>query len=311
MSDDKNRKTVVDLVETKERLYPVGRLDYDTSGCLVYAKDIITHACLNKMIEDGTFKRYYLAIVENRLAKKEGIIDLAIGKDRHINGKMIVSKTGKKAITHYKVIKENSLRFDEKIRFGEDAFFWRNVLLNCQSVRLIDKCGYIYYFDDDFFGKGKGVFDKYSLKFEEVDYIASVLVDINRRLDTRFGSCSHKEEGKLYFLQAIKFEDIEKYGLNEYYKLCKKFYPNLSLDEFYSDSLLSPIVKCVVNIKRLYEIRSLNNIENIFNSSEIFKELPWRVRFQHKDFYLWYFLIKCRMWWVLDKMLKFYYKIKK
>ena len=214
-------------------------------------------------------------------------------------------------LVRYKVIKENSLRFDEKIRFGEDAFFWRNVLLNCQSVRLIDKCGYIYYFDDDFFGKGKGVFDKYSLKFEEVDYIASVLVDINRRLDTRFGSCSHKEEGKLYFLQAIKFEDIEKYGLNEYYKLCKKFYPNLSLDEFYSDSLLSPIVKCVVNIKRLYEIRSLNNIENIFNSSEIFKELPWRVRFQHKDFYLWYFLIKCRMWWVLDKMLKFYYKIKK
>ena len=86
----------------------VHRLDYDTSGCLVYAKDIITHACLNKMIEDGTFKRYYLAIVENRLAKKEGIIDLAIGKDRHINGKMIVSKTGKKAITHYKVIKETT-----------------------------------------------------------------------------------------------------------------------------------------------------------------------------------------------------------
>ena len=66
-------------------------------------------------------------------------------------------------LVRYKVIKENSLRFDEKIRFGEDAFFWRNVLLKCQSVRLIDKCGYIYYFDDDFLRNGKGVFDKYSL----------------------------------------------------------------------------------------------------------------------------------------------------
>ena len=86
----------------------VHRLDYDTSGCLVYAKDIITHASLNKMIEDGSFKRYYLAVVENRMAKKEGLIDLSIGKDRHINGKMVVSKNGKKAITHYKVLEETS-----------------------------------------------------------------------------------------------------------------------------------------------------------------------------------------------------------
>lgn len=211
----------------------------------------------------------------------------------------------------YNFIKENILKFDEQLRFCEDTFFVKEFLLKCQSVRLMDKCGYIYYFDDDFFGKGKGVFDKYSLNFGEVDYIASVLVDINRRLDARFGRCSYKEEGKIYFLQAIKFDDIEKYSLNEYYKLCKKFYPELSLEEFYSDSLLSPIVKYIVDIKRLYKIRCLNNIENIFNSSKIFKELPWQVKFQHKDFYLWYFLIKCRMWWILDKMLKVYYKIKK
>lgn len=82
------------------------RLDYDTSGCLVYAKDVITHARLNKMIEDGSFKRYYLAIVENNFNNKSGKITLSIGKDRHINNKMIVSKTGKKAITNY-VVKKN------------------------------------------------------------------------------------------------------------------------------------------------------------------------------------------------------------
>jgi len=47
-SDDKGRKTVVDLINTKERIYPVGRLDYDTTGLLILTNDgelsnILTH----------------------------------------------------------------------------------------------------------------------------------------------------------------------------------------------------------------------------------------------------------------------------
>ena len=38
-SDDKNRKTVVDLIETDKRIYPVGRLDYDTTGVLILTND--------------------------------------------------------------------------------------------------------------------------------------------------------------------------------------------------------------------------------------------------------------------------------
>ena len=39
VSDDKNRKTVVDLIETTTRIYPVGRLDYDTTGVLILTND--------------------------------------------------------------------------------------------------------------------------------------------------------------------------------------------------------------------------------------------------------------------------------
>ena len=39
VSDDKGRKTVVDIVESENRLYPVGRLDYDTSGVLLLTND--------------------------------------------------------------------------------------------------------------------------------------------------------------------------------------------------------------------------------------------------------------------------------
>ena len=47
-SDDKARKTVTDLINTKKRIYPVGRLDYDTTGVLLLTNDgeftnIITH----------------------------------------------------------------------------------------------------------------------------------------------------------------------------------------------------------------------------------------------------------------------------
>lgn len=38
-SDDKNRKTVIDLIETDKRLYPIGRLDYDTTGALLLTND--------------------------------------------------------------------------------------------------------------------------------------------------------------------------------------------------------------------------------------------------------------------------------
>jgi len=39
VSDDKNRKTVVDLIDTQKRIYPIGRLDYDTTGLLILTND--------------------------------------------------------------------------------------------------------------------------------------------------------------------------------------------------------------------------------------------------------------------------------
>ena len=39
VSDDKGRKTVVDLIDTKKRIYPIGRLDYDTTGLILLTND--------------------------------------------------------------------------------------------------------------------------------------------------------------------------------------------------------------------------------------------------------------------------------
>lgn len=58
-SDDKNRKTVVDLIKTDKRIYPVGRLDYDTTGALILTNDgelanILIHP------KNGITKVYYV-----------------------------------------------------------------------------------------------------------------------------------------------------------------------------------------------------------------------------------------------------------
>lgn len=68
-SDDKNRKTVVDLIETGKRIYPVGRLDYDTTGVLLLTNDgeltnILTHPKNN-------IDKVYIAKVKGLIGKAE------------------------------------------------------------------------------------------------------------------------------------------------------------------------------------------------------------------------------------------------
>ena len=75
-SDDKNRKTVVDLIDTKIRIYPIGRLDYDTTGILLLTNDgefanVIMHP-RNKI------DKRYIAKVKG-LIGKEQIIKLQKG----------------------------------------------------------------------------------------------------------------------------------------------------------------------------------------------------------------------------------------
>lgn len=82
------------------------RLDIDTTGCLVYAKDVITHSVMSKMFEENNIKKTYLAIAEGIIVK-DGTINSSIGRDRHNNGKMVIYGNGQKALTNYKVISKN------------------------------------------------------------------------------------------------------------------------------------------------------------------------------------------------------------
>lgn len=83
----------------------VHRLDKDTSGLLVIAKNNQTHKELVKQLKARSLKRIYLALVYGGLNKEEGIINAPIGRNPKDRKKMAVTiKNSKEAITHYKVL---------------------------------------------------------------------------------------------------------------------------------------------------------------------------------------------------------------
>ncbi len=82
----------------------VHRIDKDTSGILVVAKNDFAHTHLAKQLEEHTMTRLYSAVVVNNVKDDEGTINLPIGRDKKDRKKMCIDKNGRKAITHFKVV---------------------------------------------------------------------------------------------------------------------------------------------------------------------------------------------------------------
>lgn len=82
----------------------VHRIDKDTSGLLIVAKNDFSHKIISKQIKQHSFKREYRAIVHGNLKHNEGIIELNIGRHPKNRKKMAVTeKNSKIAITNFKV----------------------------------------------------------------------------------------------------------------------------------------------------------------------------------------------------------------
>ena len=84
----------------------VSRLDMNTSGLIIIAKNQFAHMALSKEMEENNLEKRYLAIVHGNLKEKEGTIEAPIYRpDGEEFGTMrIVDERGQRSITHYKVI---------------------------------------------------------------------------------------------------------------------------------------------------------------------------------------------------------------
>jgi len=87
-------------------IFTVHRLDRETSGIIVFAKDAETHKFLSQAFEERTVEKYYVGIVTGTLPDKQKTIDAPITENMVKRGVMIIHKRGKPAITDYTVLEE-------------------------------------------------------------------------------------------------------------------------------------------------------------------------------------------------------------
>lgn len=100
----------------------VHRIDKDTSGILMVAKNDKAHINLSEQIKNHEVKKTYIAMVRGIVKENEATINMPIGRSTKDRKKMAVTKSGKEAITHFKVIerypRHNCTLLEVKIETG-------------------------------------------------------------------------------------------------------------------------------------------------------------------------------------------------
>ena len=87
----------------------VHRIDKDTSGLLIIAKNDTAHVNMSEQIKNHEVKKTYIALVRGIIKENEATIDMPIGRSTSDRKKMAVNRNGKNAVTHIKVLK----RYDQ------------------------------------------------------------------------------------------------------------------------------------------------------------------------------------------------------
>lgn len=96
-------------------IFTVHRLDKDTSGIVVFAKNEITHKQLSQLFEGRVVEKYYLGLVIGKLAEPSGSIDIPIMEHPVTKGVMVTNKKGKPSQTDYQVLE--SFRYFSWLQF--------------------------------------------------------------------------------------------------------------------------------------------------------------------------------------------------
>lgn len=98
----------------------VHRLDKDTSGVIVVAKNDKAHINMSKQIKNHEVEKTYIALVKGFVKEEEATINMPIGRSTKDRKKMAVNKNGKNAVTHFKVLERfgNYTLLEVKIETG-------------------------------------------------------------------------------------------------------------------------------------------------------------------------------------------------
>lgn len=99
-------KWYFDSIGLYKKIRAVNRIDLNTSGLVVFAKNEYIQECLIRQMNNYLFKKTYLAIILGKLPEKSGVINMPIGRKENSIIERCISPQGQIAITKYNVIKE-------------------------------------------------------------------------------------------------------------------------------------------------------------------------------------------------------------
>ena len=100
-------KYYFDSIGLRKKIRPVNRLDKDTSGIVIFAKNEYIQECLVRQMKRNEFVKEYIAICEGVLPSNAGVVNAPIARKENSIIERCVNDTGDKAVTYYDVIKNN------------------------------------------------------------------------------------------------------------------------------------------------------------------------------------------------------------
>jgi len=137
------------LREQYGAIFAVHRLDRDTSGVIVFAKDESTHRYLSGIFEERTVEKIYQGIVQGALPRPQGSIDLPLMQHPGKPGVMVTNRRGKPALTGYQDLEELGLY--SLVQFQIHTGRTHQIRVHMQALGHPIVC-------DELYGDGRSVF---------------------------------------------------------------------------------------------------------------------------------------------------------
>ena len=136
------------LKDKYDNIFTVHRLDRDTSGLIIFAKNEQTHKYLSQQFEEREVEKIYIGLVSGSLSNKKNSIDAPIMENPGKKGLMIVHKQGKESLTDYEVM-EDFGRYS-LVKFRIHTGRTHQIRVHMQSIGHAVAC-------DPLYGDGKPV----------------------------------------------------------------------------------------------------------------------------------------------------------
>lgn len=188
-----------------EKKYPdvfvIHRIDRDTSGLLLFAKNEQSHKYYNQLFEQRLVKKIYMGLVAGTLTEAEGTISQPIEQHPSVPGKMRIGRNGKPSITHFHVLEK--FRGYTLVEFNLETGRTHQIRVHMQNMGHALVCDAVY-----------GMADPILLSNLKKKFKLSKEVESERPLLDRLALHAHRielkaQDGMLIQIEAPLSKDLE------------------------------------------------------------------------------------------------------